>query len=296
MRDLYMRHGMGYDVPMKNLGYYNGETGLIEEMRVPMSDRACFFGDGVYDTALSHNGVIFALDEHIDRFFRSAGLLEITPPFSKQELARLLNELNARVDAPTKFVYWQLSRGTAPREHAFAPGLKPNLWVTVTPTALQQNLEPIKLISMEDTRFLHCNIKTINLIPNVLAAEKARRAGASEVVFHRGNRVTECAHSNVHIIKNGVFQTPPADNLILGGITRIHLLGMCGKLGIPTKEEAFTVEEMFDADEIIVAACTSFCLPASHIDGKPVGGKAPGLLEKLQKGMLAEFYEAVGGR
>jgi D-alanine transaminase len=93
-----------------------------------------------------------------------------------------------------------------------------------------------------------------------------------------------------------VFQTPPADNLILGGITRIHLLGVCEKLGIPTKEEAFTVEEMFDADEIIVAACTSFCLPVSHIDGQPVGGKAPGLLAKLQKGMLAEFYEAVGGR
>jgi D-alanine transaminase len=248
----------------------------------------------VYDTALSHNGVIFALDEHIGRFFQSAELLEMTVPMAKEELAELLNELNTRVDGPTKFVYWQLTRGTALREHAFAADLKPNLWVTVTPTALEDRLDPVKLITLEDTRFLHCNIKTLNLIPNVLAAEKARRAGAAEAVFHRGGRVTECAHSNVHIIKDGVFQTPPADNLILGGITRIHLLAMCDKLGIPTREEPFTLEELFDADEIMVAACTSFCLPASHLDGKPVGGKAPDLLRKLQNGMLAEFYEAVG--
>jgi D-alanine transaminase len=279
---------------MKNLGYYNGEAGLIEEMRVPMTDRACFFGDGVYDTALSHNGVVFALDEHIDRFFRSATMLEMTVPMAKAALAGLLNELNGRVDGPTKFVYWQLSRGTALREHAFAADLKANLWVTVTPTVLEDRLDPVTLITLEDTRFFHCNIKTLNLIPNVLAAEKARRAGAAEVVFHRGGRVTECAHSNVHIIKDGVFQTPPADNLILGGITRIHLLAMCEKLGIPTREEPFTLEELFDADEVIVAACTNFCLPASHIDGKPVGGKAPALLRKLQDGMLAEFYEAVG--
>jgi D-alanine transaminase len=267
--------------------------GLIEEMRVPMSDRACFFGDGVYDTALSHNGVIFALDEHIDRFFRSAAMLEMTVPMAKEELAELLNGLNAKVDGPTKFVYWQLTRGTALREHAFAADLKANLWVTVVPSAIPDNPDPITLITLEDMRFFHCNIKTLNLIPNVLAAEKAHRAGAAEAVFHRGGRVTECAHSNVHIIKDGVFQTPPADNLILGGITRIHLLAMCKKLGIPTKEEPFTIEELFDADEIIVSACTRFCLSASRIDGKPVGGKAPDLLKKLQNGMLAEFYEAV---
>jgi D-alanine transaminase len=114
------------------------------------------------------------------------------------------------------------------------------------------------------------------------------------VVFHRAGRVTECAHSNVHILKDGVFQTPPEDNLILGGITRAHLLAMCDKLGIPTRAAPFTVEEMFHADEVIVAACTSFCLSTSHIDGQPVGGKAPALLKKVREGMLAEFYEAVG--
>jgi D-alanine transaminase len=279
---------------MQNVGYYNGETGPIEEMRVPMTDRACYFGDGVYDTALSHNGVIFALDEHIDRFFRSAEMLEITVPLSKGELAALLNELNGKVDAPTTFVYWQVSRGTALRKHAFSTGIPANLWVTVEPAALRDIREPVRLITVEDTRFLHCNIKTLNLIPNVLAAEKAKRAGAAEAVFHRGDRVTECAHSNVHIIKDGVFQTPPADNLILGGITRAHLLVMCRKLGIPAKEEPFTVAQMVNADEVLVASCTSFCLSASHIDGKPVGGKAPVLLKKLQDGMLAEFYAAVG--
>jgi D-alanine transaminase len=280
---------------MRNLGFYNGEIGLIEEMKIPMTDRACYFGDGIYDTALSHNGVLFALDEHIDRFFRSAEMLEMVPPVSKQALSELLNKLNAKVDAPTKFVYWQLSRGAALREHAFARDEQANLWVTVSPTALKE-LVPIKLITVEDTRFLHCNIKTLNLIPNVMAAEKAKRAGAAEAVFHRGERVTECAHSNVHVIKDGVFQTPPADNLILGGITRVHLLNMCKKLDIPAKEAPFTVREMINADEILIGSCTSFCLSASHIDGTPVGGKAPALLKKLQYGMLAEFYEAVGGK
>jgi D-alanine transaminase len=248
----------------------------------------------VYDTALSRNGVIFALDEHIDRFFRSAALLDITPPVSKVELADLLNALNAKVDEPTKFVYWQCSRGTALRKHAFGEALKANLWVTVEPASLKDGIGPVALITMEDTRFLHCNIKTLNLIPNVLAAEKARRAGAYEAVFHRNGRVTECAHSNVHILKDGVLRTAPADNLILNGITRLHLLALSKKLGIPAKEEPFTLDELLDADEVMITSCSSLCLAASHIDGKPAGGRAPALLGALRDGMFAEFRTATG--
>ena len=280
---------------MKNLGYYNGAVGLIEDMTVPMTDRACWFGDGVYDATLAHQGVIFALDEHIDRFFRSASLLEMTPPVTKPELTGLLNSLCTKVDAQTQFVYWQTSRGTALREHYFPEGVKANLWVTIKPAQVFENPAPVKLITVEDTRFYHCNVKTLNLLPNVIAAEKAHRAGAAEAVFHRNGRVTECAHSNVHILKNGVFQTAPADNLILGGITRAHLLRQCAKLGIPTREEAFTLEDLFTADEVMISSCTKFCFSASHIDEKPVGGNAPELLKKLQDGMLNEFLDTCSG-
>jgi D-alanine transaminase len=144
---------------------------------------------------------------------------------------------------------------------------------------------------VEDTRFLHCNIKTLNLIPNVLAGEKAKRAGAYEAVFHRGDRVSECAHSNVHILKDGVLRTAPADNLILAGIARAHLIAQCGKTGVKVDESAFTVDEMFNADEALVSSSGTFCLSASHIDGKPVGGKAPALLKKIQDALLEEFRE-----
>jgi D-alanine transaminase len=277
---------------VENLGYYNGEFGPLEDMKVPMNDRVCWFGDGVYDAALGHKGAVFALDEHIDRFFRSAAMLEMTPPVSKSEIADLINSLSAKVDAETQFVYWQLTRGTALRDHAFPQGAKPNLWVMIKPADLAVNNLPVKLITVEDTRFLHCNIKTLNLLPNVMASEKAKQAGAAEAIFHRNGRVTECAHSNVHILKNGVFQTAPTDNLILPGITRAHLIKLCGKLGIPVKEEPFTLSRLFDADEVMISACTRFCLHASHIDGKPVGGKAPEPLKKLQNGMMEEFLAA----
>ena len=149
----------------------------------------------------------------------------------------------------------------------------------------------IKLITKEDTRFFHCNIKTLNLIPSVIASQDAKEAGCDETVLHRGNRVTECAHSNVHIIQNGVFRTAPTDNLILPGIARAHLIKACNKLGIPVDETAFTLQDLMEADEVIVSSSGSLCLAAEVIDGKPVGGKAPELLKKLQDEVLREFNE-----
>ncbi|MDR2518712.1 MAG: aminotransferase class IV [Spirochaetaceae bacterium] len=278
---------------MKNLGYYNGAIGPLEEMTVPMNDRACWFGDGVYEASLSANHRIFALDEHIDRFFRSAALLDMQPAQTKGQIAGLLGALVRKVDSPDQFVYWQLTRGTAERSHAFPEGVPPNLWVMLKPLAVPSAYDAVKLITVEDTRFFHCHIKTLNLLPNVLASEKAKRAGAYEAVFHRGERVTECSHCNVHIFKGGVFKTAPADNLILPGITRAHLIKHCGALGIPVLEEAFTVREMAEADEVMVSGSTTFCRAASHIDGFAAGGKAPDLLRALQDALIKEFNQAV---
>jgi D-alanine transaminase len=279
---------------MENLGYYNGETGLIEDMRVPMNDRVCWFGDGVYDATLCANHIIFALDEHIDRFFNSAALLDMEPPISKYALAELLTSLVRKVDSPTQFVYWQMTRGTASRSHSFPERVTPNLWVTLKPHSLPDLYRKVDLILEEDTRHLRCNIKTLNLLPNVLAAEKAKQAGCYEAVFHRSERVTECSHSNVHILKEGVFYTAPTDHLILPGIARAHLIAQCGRLGIPVSETPFAVSQMLAADEVLLSSSSSFCLSAGHIDGKPVGGKAPELVRKLQDALLEEFHRAVG--
>ena len=190
---------------MKTLGYYNGKFGPLEEMTVPMNDRACYFGDGVYEATLARNGKIFALKDHLDRFFNSAGLIKIDIPYTKDELAAILYDMLAKMDDKDIFIYWQMTRGTGIRQHQFPEkGTKPNLWIFMKPGKPADSSKRLKLTDMEDTRFLHCNIKTLNLLVNVMAAEKAESLGCGECVFHRGDIVTECAHSNVSIIKDGV--------------------------------------------------------------------------------------------
>lgn len=257
-----------------------------------MNDRVCWFGDGVYDAGPARNYKIFAIDEHIDRFFNSAGLLDIKIPVTKQELKDLLQEMVNKMDTGNLFVYYQVTRGTAMRDHVFPEG-KANLWIMLKPAEISDGKKPLKLITTEDTRFFHCNIKTLNLIPSVMAAEKAKKAGAGEAVFYRpGKRVTECAHSNCHIIKDGKLITAPTDNLILPGIARAHLIRACKKLEIPVSETPYTLDEMFDADEILVTSSSKLCMYANELDGKTVGGKAPELLEKIRKAVMDEFMEA----
>ena len=277
---------------MKTLGYYNGKFGELDEMTVPMNDRVCWFGDGVYDAGPARNYKIFAIDEHIDRFFNSAGLLDMKMPVTKQELKDLLQEMVNKMDTGNLFVYYQLTRGTGIRNHVFTEG-PGNLWIMLKPAEISDGMKPIKLISTEDTRFFHCNIKTLNLIPSVMAAEKAKKAGADETVFYRPvGRVTECAHSNCHIIKDGKLITAPTDNLILPGIARAHLIRMCKKLEIPVSETPYTLDEMYNADEVLVTSSSNLCLHANELDGRPVGGKAPELLEKIRAALIDEFTEA----
>lgn len=277
---------------MKTLGYYNGKFGELDEMSIPMNDRVCWFGDGVYDAGPCRNYKIFAIDEHIDRFFNSAGLLRIQMPVTKQELKDLLQEMVLKMDTGNLFVYYQVTRGTGLRNHVFTDG-PANLWISLTPAEIPDGKTPLRLITTEDTRFFHCNIKTLNLIPSVMASQKAKEAGCQEAVLYRpGGRVTECAHSNVHILKDGILRTAPTDNLILPGIARAHLIRMCKKLEIPVNETAFTLDDLYSADEIIVTSSSKLCMYANEIDGKPAGGKAPELLEKLRNALIEEFETA----
>ena len=277
---------------MKTLGYYNGKFGELDEMTVPMNDRVHWFGDGVYDAGPCRNYKIFAIDEHIDRFFNSAGLLDIKMPVTKQELKDLLQELVLKMDTGNLFVYYQVTRGTGIRNHVYTEGAG-NLWVMLKPAEISDGIDPIRLITLEDTRFLHCNIKTLNLIPSCVASEKAKQKGCQEVIFYReGGRVTECAHSNCHILKDGKLYTAPTDNLILPGIARAHLIQKCKELGVPVSETPYYLDDVFNADEIIVTSSSNLCLHANELDGKPVGGKAPELLDKIRVALLEEFWDA----
>lgn len=276
---------------MKNIGYYNGTVGLVEDMRVPMNDRVSYFGDGVYDATMARNHRIFLLEDHIERFYNSARLAEIPFAMELDALAALLRELVGKVEGDSHFVYWQLTRGTAEREHAF-PDTPANLWAQVLPKPLHDLWRGYAVITCPDTRYQMCNIKTLNLLPNVIASQRAAEAGCDEAVFVRDGLVTECAHSNIHILQNGALRTAPLNGLILPGITRKHLIAQAQRLGVPVREEAFTPAEMMAADEVIFTSASSLCCPVDRVDGQSVGGRAPELLEALRRAMWDELLAA----
>ena len=277
---------------MKYVGYYNGEIGPLEEMKIPMLDRAVYFGDGCYDATTFANNHIFAAKDHLDRFYNSCKLLEIPFEMSREELRAELQKCIDANEIDHGMLYWQCSRGTTYRGHQFPPAsVKPNLMIFTVPCDLIPFDKTFRLISMEDTRFLHCNIKTLNLIPNCMAMQRAVEADCDEVVFHRGDRVTEGAHSSLAIIRDGVFCTPPADELILPSITRKHFLELCSRLGIPSRIAPFTVDELLTADEIMILSTGSHCIAVCEVDGRPVGGKAPALLSRMQQAYQQEFLE-----
>lgn len=287
---------------MENLGYYNGKFGPLDEMTVPFNDRVHFFGDGVYEATPARNHKIFALDEHIDRLFRSAAMLDIHIPHTKAELSEILTEMVKKVDSGEQFVYWQVTRGTAMRNHTYAEDMEGNLWISLKAAPIKDMSKKIKAITAEDTRFFHCNIKTLNLLPAVMYAQGAERAGVYETILYRKSatsedvadgRVTECSHSNVHIInQKGEFQTAPLDNLILPGIARAHLIKACHALGYAVSETPFTVAELMSAREVIISSSSAPALHCTEIDGTPVGGKSPEMVAALQNWVLQEFLEA----
>ena len=277
---------------MKDLGYYNGKYDRIENMYVPMNDRACFFGDGIFEVAYARNHKIYALSEHLDRMYDSAAMLGYNMPIRKDEFASLLYELSSKVDSPDQLIYWQVSRGTEMRSHAPQSELTANIWVTIREKVMVPPYESAKLITFPDTRFFHCNMKTLNLLPTVMASIAAKDAGADEAIFHRDGMVTECAHSNLCIIrKDGAVQTAPADKLILPGVTRAHMIRACAELGIPCIEENFTLEEMMNAAEVVIVTSGAQFRPVREIDGQSVGGGAPDLVAALQEKLYGNFLK-----
>lgn len=274
---------------MKNLGYYNGKYDEIENMSIPMLDRVCWFGDGIYDATYAHNHIVFDMDAHLNRFYNSAKLLDINMPIERAELEKLLRELVLKVDDGDQFVYMQVTRGSGLRGHIYDKDMVGNLWITLTPSHVANTYEPIDVITYEDKRFYYCNCKTLNLIPSCLAATAADRAGCKEAIFHRGDIVTECAHSNCSIFKDGKVISHPLDDKVLPGTARIRLLAFAQKLGYAVEERDYTLDELMNADEVVVHSTGSFCIPVKTVDGKSVGGKAPEMLKKIQDALVADF-------
>ncbi len=276
---------------MKNLGYYNGKTGLIEEVTVPITDRAFYFGDGVYDAVMCRNNIPYLLYEHVNRIFDNAELLGITPPKTKEELKYLITELCPLVDGEEKFVYFQISRGSGIRNHEFT-STKANLCIMIKPQEIKNVYDKVDICSANDIRFHMCNIKTLNLLPSVLSAQHAKNNKCEETVFVRDGYITECSHSNISILKDGKLITAPADNHILPGVTRAHLILAAKKHGIEVREKKYTLNDLLSADEIIVTSSSKMAKGVKKVDSKNVGGKDEKTLKLLQEEIYGDYIKA----
>ena len=274
---------------MKTLGYYNGKIDELDRITVPMLDRAGYFGDGVYDVTFSRNYKVYKLHEHVERIFASAALLKIYPNITPNGLCELIEELVKKLESDELWVYFQFSRGTDFRNHAFPKNATPNLWIMLRPAKIKDTYRHLRVITREDTRALHCNIKSLNLLPSVMATQACADAGVDECILHRNGVVTECAHSNVSILKDGTLITHPADNLILAGTGRAHLMDACRHFDIPVVERPYTLDELCAADEVILTSASALCMRIVEVDGAPVGQKAPQTLKTLQDYLLNDF-------
>lgn len=277
---------------MQSIAYYDGTVGSPDEVTIPFNDRSHFFGDGVYDATMGANGTVLFLEDHLDRFYSSAAALRIRIPMRKDELGTLLTHLLEQVEGESQFVYWQVTRGfERERIHVFDDETPGKLWVLINQEPLHDLEQPLKLITLEDHRFEYGNIKTLNLLPAVLYSKAAEEAGADEAVLHRSGIVTECAHSNVSILKGGTLYSHPNDNLILRGIAKTHLIQAAYRTSIPVIERAFTLEELASADEVVVTSSSHLCAFADTLNGKPVGGNDAVTLRCLQQEVYREYRE-----
>ena len=274
---------------MREVGYYNGKIGELENTQIPMLDRAVYFGDGCYDATMMKNGKIHNFDAHVDRFFNSARLLRIELPFTKSELLDEFNKVIEQFDDDEGFLYWQASRGTAPRNHAFPEGVKPNLMITLTQHGTTPTADEFRAITCEDKRFTYCNIKTLNLLPNCLVTQAGRERGANEIIFVRDGYVTEMAHSNVSFLVDGALVHHPFDDKILPGISLKNMIAACKKMGIPVEARALTQVEAMNADELIASSSSTFCCRINTVDNIPVGGKDIELFKKIQTAVYEEY-------
>lgn len=255
------------------------------DVQISPDDRGYYFGDGIYEVFRVYNGLIYEGEAHMQRLQRTAKDVHLTLPYTSEEILDMLTQLIQQNSLIEGTVYMQITRGEAPRAHPFPTAAEPILLAYCSelkrPLTTIQN--GITAITHPDIRWLRCDLKTLNLLPNVLAKQAALDHGVQEVVLHREGTVTECSASNLMIVKENILYTHPANHLILHGITRAVVLRLAHALGIPVKEEAFTTEQLLGADEAFITGTTVEVTPILQVDGHAIGNGTPGSITiKLQ--------------
>ncbi|MCS0789744.1 D-amino-acid transaminase [Cytobacillus pseudoceanisediminis] len=272
----------------------NGDLIERSEAKVDIEDRGYQFGDGVYEVIRVYNGKMFTADEHLERLLESGRKIELDIPYSIGQLKQMLAEMIERNNLELGIVYMQFSRGTSPRNHAYpgadvAPVLTAYTRETSRPVDSMRN--GVKAILIEDIRWLRCDIKSLNLLGNIMAKQKAAQSGCFEAIQHRGDTVTEGSSSNIAIVKDGTLYTHPATNLILNGITRRKINEICRGNGVALEESAFTKDDLLDADEVFMSSTSAEITPITEIEGKPIGNGSPGPITNKLQNLFEEAIE-----
>jgi len=276
--------------------YLNGQFVAKDEARISPDDRGFLFADGVYEVIRSYEGRLFRTREHLERLLRS--LREIGMEASLAGNVGVVAEdliRRNKLEQGGALVYIQITRGAAPRKHAFPDAGTPcTVYAAASPFAApeQEQKDGVKIILVPDIRWARCDIKTVALVPNVLASQRAKDNGAREAVFVRDGVVTEGTHTNFCAVFDGTLWTHPKTNHILAGITRDAVLGLCGERGIPVLEAPVFQAHLRKAQELLLVGTTVEVTPVVEVDGWQVGDGKPGpITRKLQRA----FSEMVTG-
>ena len=283
---------------MPDIAVVNGRLFPLSQARVPVEDRGLQFGDGVYEVLRTYGGRIFHLEDHLNRLEASARAIRLDLPHSREQWARWLQWVVRASGYASAKVYLQVTRGPAPRNHAFPSRCRPTWILTVRrlrplPRALRE--QGAAAVTVPDIRWARCDVKSTNLLANVLAQQQAREAGAHEAIFIRNGRATEGSASNVFAVIGGRVITPPKGPALLPGITREVLLRLGRGAGLPMVERSLSLENLRRAEELFLSGTTIEVLPVVRLDGKRVGRGRPGPVTRRLASLFREYTRQTAG-
>jgi D-alanine transaminase len=277
---------------MPDVAFINGRFVPWQDATVSIDDRGFQFGDAVYEVIRTYRGTPFQLETHLARLDRSARELFIPQPYSQAQWMRWIQHGVSLAGYQEAKIYIQITRGVAPREHSFPSQSRPTIVMTVRelkglPSEIHRS--GVTACTREDIRWGRCDIKSVNLLANVLAREEARKAGVFETIFVRDGLVMEGALSNVMAVLGGVLMTAPEGHRILSGVTRTVVLNLAKEADVRIEERFVPLDGLYGADEVFLTGTTLEVLGVVQIDGKTIGSGQPGPVTKTLTARWAQL-------
>lgn len=281
-------------IVVPDIAFINGRFLPWHEATVPIEDRGFQFGDGVYEVIRTYGGRPFGLEAHLNRLDRSARELSLVQPYTREQWTAWIQQGIRDAGYAEAKVYLQITRGVAARDHAFPSNIAPTVVMTIRelmPFPVKTRESGVIAKTCEDLRWGRCDIKSVNLLANVLAREEAKRAGVFEAILVKDGLVTEGSVSNVMAVQSGTVVTAPEGPRILSGVTRTVVLDLAKAAGISVREQFLPVESLYTADEVFLTGTTMEVLAVVQVDGRRIGDGRPGPVARA----LATRWAALTG-